>query len=393
MMSRRLVGSTSRFASLAFVSALFLFRGTNGFSAVPLSLSLSPGRLSISSLEMAPPSTIATTPGPVLLFARPNNSNTNNPRRRNHRSRLAANEEGENTAADEASAAAMDKKVAGRKKRLTMGYQLASLAFAASALFSLVAYGGVTSSSLYYVLGGGPLTEAAVLYILKGAAVHDRLGSDTYKRLNIATIAFCIVQLVIPTGTMPWPNRLAFKVPGFLGLVNGIKGYGYGCLGWDKSKPTSAVVADFQQGIRSTLAGMAVVKPKSAGYLLGTLLTGSMSLIKSKELATMLLLGASSATEAPATALSIFVKLSRMARLGLVATIMYTLKDASDRDRLGGTTFVQLNGLMSAAFSSIALYSLGTGSMATVGEVVVVSGIAAMTLFQGLVHRNNAKKA
>lgn len=284
----------------------------------------------------------------------------------------------------------MEKKVAGRKKRLTMGYQLASWAYATAALISLVSWGGVTSSSLYYVFGGGPLTAAAILHILKGAATHDRLGSDTYKRLNLAVIAFSLVQLVIPTGTMPWPSRLAFKVPGFLSFVNGIKGYGYGCLGWDKSKETKTALTDFTEGVKSTLKGMTVIKTKSIGYVIGTLIMGSMSLLKSKELATILLFP--SPTEAPASILTIFTKLSKMARLGMVATIMYSLKDASDRDRLGGTTFVQLNFLAAAAFSSIGLYLLPTwGTASSIAQVVLVSGIAAMTLFKGIVNKKPKK--
>lgn len=230
------------------------------------------------------------------------------------------------------------------------------------------------------------MTAAVILYILKGAAIHDRLGSDTYKRLNLAVIAFALVQLAIPTGTLGLSLALALKVPGFLSLVNGIKGYGYGCLGWDKAKEMTTVLVDFKEGVQSTLKGMTVIKAKSVGYIIGTLIMGSMSLIKSKELAALLFFP--SVTDTPATALMIFTKLSKMARLGVVATIMYTLKDASDRDRLSGTTFVQLNFLAAAAFSSIAFYLLptwGTGA-ASIGQVVVVSAIAGMSFFKGVVN-------
>lgn len=281
----------------------------------------------------------------------------------------------------------MDAKVAGRKKRLTMGYKLASFAYVASTVVSLLTWGGISSSSLYYVLGGGPVTAAVVLYILEGAASNDRLNSETYKRLNLATIAFSLVQLAMPTNGLPLMSRLAFKVPGLLGFVNGIKGYGYGCLGWDKSEAKSVVLKDFTGGIGSTIQGMTVLKPKSAGYFLGTLMLGSMSLIKAKELATMWLVPSASPT--PATVLSVFVRLSKMARLGFMATIMYTLKDASDRDRLSGTTFVQLNYLAAAAFASITFYLLPTwGNLSSNGQILLAAGLSAMTLWKGF----NGKK-
>uniref|UniRef100_A0A7S4ASC7 ADP,ATP carrier protein n=1 Tax=Pseudo-nitzschia australis TaxID=44445 RepID=A0A7S4ASC7_9STRA len=358
-------------------SALFFLQGTDGFSTLqqPLSLGRSNRRVgSISSFQREL-STITTTAGTVF--------HRHNANQKCDISKLRVKEEGEESEAAGA-AEAMAKKVVGRKKRLTMGYQLASVTYAAAALISLISWGGVTSSSLYYVLGGGPVTAAVILYILKGAAIHDRLGSDTYKRLNLAVIAFALVQLAIPTDTLGLSLGLALKVPGFLSLVNGIKGYGYGCLGWDKSKEMTAVLVDFKEGVQSTLKGMTVIKAKSVGYIIGALIMGSMSLIKSKELATLLFFP--SETDKPATALMIFTKLSKMARLGVVATIMYTLKDASDRDRLSGTTFVQLNFLAAAAFSSIAFYLLptwGTGA-SSIGQVVLVSGIAVMSFLKGM---------
>ncbi len=37
-----------------------------------------------------------------------------------------------------------------------------------------------------------------------------------------------------------------------------------------------------------------------------------------------------------------------MARLALISTMIYSLKDAAERDRLSGTTFIQLNWLLAA---------------------------------------------
>lgn len=41
----------------------------------------------------------------------------------------------------------------------------------------------------------------------------------------------------------------------------------------------------------------------------------------------------------------------------MLSTLSFTLKDAADRDRLKGTTFVELNGLVSIASATMAVYS------------------------------------
>lgn len=142
--------------------------------------------------------------------------------------RMSAIDKSEGEGNDEADGEALDNKVAGRKKRLQLGYQAAALSYVATALYGLHSWGSLSASALYYAVGGGPLNMAVILYILKGAAVHDRLGSDTYKRLNMAVVSYALIQLLIPTGAAGWAGRVSLTLPGFLALINGIKGYGYG---------------------------------------------------------------------------------------------------------------------------------------------------------------------
>ena len=310
---------------------------------------------------------------------------------RNFRLASAAKEEETDDKLDEVddtSDAEADKKLAGRKKRLQMGYLFASMAYVLSALVTVAFYGSFSTKSFYFVFGGGKLNIALILYILKGAASHDRLNSDTYKRLNIAVILYAFSQLLIPTGNMGTLGRTSIQVPGFLALVNGIKGYGYGCLGWDKSKDTSTILTDIKQGIQSTLKGMTVIKAKSAGYIFGTLLLGSMFCFKLKDLFSILIFP----TPETSTSFSILTRLSKMGRFGILTTIMYTLKDASDRDRLGGTTFVQLNLMAAAAFLSILLYLLPSiGTFSANSQVLIVGALCGMSLFKGLVNMKPKK--
>lgn len=309
---------------------------------------------------------------------------------RSMRSKLMAERENkkEETEVDVAVAELLDKKLAGRKTRLILGYQLSCFTYLAASLFHLIRGG---NNFLYYIFGGGTFTVAGILYILKGAAQNDRLGSDTYKRLNLSIISYAFVQQLLPAMGLGLSGRLFFKGPALLTLINGIKGYSYGCLGWDKAKGMNTISSDLKAGIQSTLQGLTVVKAKSAGYILGTLLLGFMTLMKVKELCTMLFIPSA---HTPLTYYQIFSRLSRLARLGLMTTILYTLKDASDRDRLKGTTFIQLNFMTAVALLSMVLYlspSLGKNGQTTI-LVMLASGISAMTLFKGMTNLFKAKK-
>ncbi|EJK53703.1 hypothetical protein THAOC_26802, partial [Thalassiosira oceanica] len=50
---------------------------------------------------------------------------------------------------------------------------------------------------------------------------------------------------------------------------------------------------------------------------------------------------------------------ARLNRLVLLSLMSYTLKDAADRDRLGGSTFIKLNFLSAVGFAINAIYNSG----------------------------------
>jgi hypothetical protein len=271
----------------------------------------------------------------------------------------------------------LEKKVEGRKKRLLAGYDLSATVFLAASLLHLFKR-GFHSWSLYYIFGGGTFTVATTLYILKGAASHDRLNSDTYKRLNLSVISYSLLQLLMPVTSFGISEKLFFKGPALLALVNGMKGYGYGVLGWDKSKGNSAIMTDIKEGVLSTIQGMTKIKTKSIGYWIGTVLLGIMSAFKAKELLALLLFPN---PETPTTPIMLLSRISRFARLGLLTSVMYTLKDASDRGRLNGTTFVQLNYTVSAAFLTMAFYLSPVGAT----PLGLLAGVmSVMTFFFGV---------
>ncbi|KAL3915622.1 MAG: hypothetical protein SGARI_008145, partial [Bacillariaceae sp.] len=270
----------------------------------------------------------------------------------------------------------MAEKVEGRKKRLQVGYKAASSIYLVASLLHLLRR-GFYSWSLYYVFGGGTFTMAMLLFILRGAALNDRLSSDTYKRLNLSVVAYSVMQLLLPvTG---WTDRLFFKLPALLALVNGVKGYGYGVLGWDKSKKMSTVVADIKEGVSSSIQNLAKYNKQSIGYVIGTTFLGTMAAVKLLELLRVMIFPAGDT--AANVSMMILSRASRIARLGLMTSIMYTLKDAADRDRLGGTSFVQINYLMTAAFLTMTFYLSPTGPT----PLGSVSGaLSVLTLYNGV---------
>merc|ERR1719491_1735666 len=110
---------------------------------------------------------------------------------------------------------------------------------------------------------------------------------------------------------------------------------------------------DLAQGVKNTVKSMIGSFPKSiksAGYLLGTGTVGTLKIAKGVEVIKLLIQSGGSLSFLVGT------RLHRCTKLGLLAVCMYTLKDAADRDRLGGTTFIQLNFLCSLVWASMAWY-------------------------------------
>jgi hypothetical protein len=288
----------------------------------------------------------------------------------------------------------MVRKVKGRKQRLVMGYQISAVQHTVLSivqLLSLLSQSRIRGDGQHYswpitvynIFGGGLFTEGGVLFILKGAAIHDRLASDTYQRLNIAIIVSAILQQLVPLGggsgdSIPITlfQKLVLKGPALIALIMCCKGYGYGVMGWDKSNyKRGGFMTNLMDGIQSTVKCMVNVKRKSFGYLLGTILVGSITVMKGWEVIVALLALSSSSSSVSSTIL-LSSSLSRLAKLYLLTSIFFTLKDAADRDRLKGTTFVQLNMISAAAFASMAVYYAFTHTPVIGGTVGNISSLS-----------------
>ena len=272
----------------------------------------------------------------------------------------------------------MEMKIKGRKKRLIGGYKVGSTFYLLSSFVLL----GLTSTTLpisttkkvtyrlAYVFSGGPYTMSSILNILQNAASNDRLSSDTYKRLNIASIFYGLISLVVSikclTPTLFNQSRLSpsvlktlvWQVPALVALINACKGYGYGVWGWEK-KPASGsnllsdLGSDFLNGLKTIIPTVSRrTQPpedkKDMIYAVGTAWIGSWTLFQSLHFFTRLMSPASTLTP-----YQIYDGWTGVARFGLLSTMFYTLSDASARGRLGGSTFIQMGYDLSLALFTL----------------------------------------
>lgn len=229
---------------------------------------------------------------------------------------------------------ALTKKIEGRKKRVIAGYRITSILYLLLAIII-----AIKSRILYY--SGGPLLISGFSYILTDSATNNRLSSDTYKRLNLALGTGILVSSIGSFLMRSVSIELLFA---FVGFVNAIKGYGYGLRTWELND--ACAKEDIAKGIKDSIFSMLKIKNvNSALYSLSTLTIGTMVVLKMTEVAQLIF--------SNSKGFQIGTRLYRLAKLILMSVVTFTLKDAADRDRLKGTTFIELNYLISFIFLTL----------------------------------------
>jgi len=264
--------------------------------------------------------------------------------------------------AEDGSDAKMAKKVVGRKKRVVGGYSLTSALYLLVAVrYGLILFNrGVEVSTIAY-FSCGSILASGLAYIQKVAAENDRLKSDTYKRLNVFMAWHGFLMSVVTPKIFQSSPLILFT--NLIAMINSIKGYGYGAKGWTL-KEGVPFVQDLTAGVKSTAQNMLSLPGKdikSIGYFLGTMFVASVKFAKIIEIGNLFLQSNGAFTSLIGT------RLHRCTKLGLLSVCMYSLKDAAKRQRLNGTTFIQLNFLSSLVLASMSSYVIQEGSVAFLG--------------------------
>lgn len=281
----------------------------------------------------------------------------------------------ENVQEDNDADGEMATKVIGRKKRVKLGYQVVSTGYAAITCIALSKYGLNPSGAF---IAAGPFLASGIAYILVGASANDRLSSDTYKRLNLALGQFGLVGL-LARGIVTTQKSL-FIATSFVAMVNCIKGYGYGLKGWELKK--ASAVQDLIDGTKTAAATVTKIpNAKSLGYLGATL-----------TLAPILVLNFWNSVKFAfaRSDLAYAAYLFRYKKLLLLTVAAFTLKDAADRGRLEGTTFIELNFMSCVGLGCSAAY-LFNESFTVLGGAMTL--YACLFAFNGLSSLLQKRKA
>lgn len=238
-----------------------------------------------------------------------------------------------------------------RKMRTTIGYRLSFLTF--------LVLGGCTMfwqgiKTIYLVptisyFSAGPLLASGVAYVLEGAAINDRLGNDTYKRLNLYLIHYASLWLLASllvcrskplsfgVKILTNPAVLAFSLAT---VLNGFKAYTYGVKGWEKSENNSRR-KDLWTGIQNTIPVLTSIKNiPGAFYWTLTTWMGCLQIQKLIELFQLII-------DSTVTGPYVATRVIRYAKLALLTIVSLTLKDAADQQKLNDTSFMELNFVLS----------------------------------------------
>ena len=229
-----------------------------------------------------------------------------------------------------------------KKLQMTKAYNVCSIILGVTSTVILFMTDKTQNRLLGKKVAGavGFALASGVSYILAGANDHGRLGSDTYKRLNIGLFGFSSLGLLgLPGEAGFLPNFESFVVvlsamtvvKVFVGIV-AFKGWKRGI-----SSQTSMLIELFE-GSRSTAKGLWFTKKRGAAYR-NPLLLVIAGLFSSFFEACFFL-----NNKMPVLDTSLWW--AAIGRLFLITTMMYSLKDAAERERLAGTTFIQLNFMM-----------------------------------------------
>jgi hypothetical protein len=244
-----------------------------------------------------------------------------------------------------------------------MTYGIAHKVYTTLGLLLLFSPGGTTDKWLPTKFGGagGYLVAGQLCNILQTACKAGRLRSDTYKRLNIGLCFFGITWWALPAeaGFVAKASSavlltVLLSAAKVFGVVLGLHGWQYGVNPESGPQQEGVKLFGFVQplilaqslleGTWDTLKGCVRVQyPKKALAYRNLLLLVVAGIIST------MFQGWFDVRYSEAfdrSALDFSLEWSTLSRLGMISTMIYSLKDAAERDRLNGSTFIRLNVLV-----------------------------------------------
>lgn len=297
-----------------------------------------------------------------------------------------------------------DKNSTTAKHILTKGYSAGRYIFGAASALILAIPDRTMTTLLATKLGGsaGFALAAGLCHILQGATSHDRLTSDTYKRLNVGLLGFCGMGLVAVPAEAAFMNS-AINALAVSFLLTGVKLYGtaLALVGWKQGVLNDGAVITFApkrmfqelvDGTRETAKGLKVQSSKKALTYRNCLLLVCVGIVSSFMEG---LFNIRYQKEFTRTWFEISLQWSAVSRLFMISTMVYSLKDAAERDRLTGTTFIQLNILIGIWAVAVglgqAIYPLGFAAYRGV-EMFAFSFPFFLKAFKSVKEKSEAKK-
>ena len=218
--------------------------------------------------------------------------------------------------------------VEGRQILSMVGYRVSSLIYLFLSLF-LISWQGTKSPAnlpLTCYVTAGPMLAAGVSYVLEGAAVNDRLSSNTFERLNLLLAKYGFLWLVGAYLVRNTPSKIVTNplvlAASLITVVNSLKAWIYGVKGWDKkSRPGNTLVGELVAGTKTTLEILGTRRNLSGPVYLGAC-TMTLGLKVSKILEIFKLVQSGTATGA-----MICKEVLQYSMYALLNGVLFTLKD------------------------------------------------------------------